>query len=190
MNIRQYTVRHPAISSLVLIAIVMLIVMSLTGCGKRTNASAISEEDIGGTTQTPPPIDTMRHLFGETHTYDDGITVTISEPQQFELSEIASLEGDIRAHQIAFEVTVTNNSSETFQPEPYPEVTSDGSTATLIHDVENPFGDFSFSSGTPLDPGESRTYLHGYSVDSMDSITVELSPTWQHDDVRFTNILP
>lgn len=191
MNIRQWTAHHPVWTSLVFMAGVFGLLWLLVGCSER---GAYSEEGVEAATVeeevTPPPIDTLRHPFGEIHQYEDGIIVFVSEPKEFELSETAEVEGTERALAVVFQIDITNNSTEEFQPEAFPKVTTGEFEASMIKDVNNPFGDFRFQSGLPLQPGETETWLIGYSVDSLDNLTVKVAPSFEHKELRFTNILP
>lgn len=191
MNIRQLTARHPVWTSLVLIAVVFGLLWLLVGCSDR---DANAEEGVETVTVeeevTPPPVDELRHPFGEIHQYDDGLIVFVSEPKEFELSETAEVEGTERALAVVFEIEITNNSPEEFQPAAFPKVTTGEFEASMIKDVNNPFGDLRFQSGLPLQPGETETWLIAYSVDSLDNLTVKVSPSFDHEEARFTNILP
>lgn len=193
MNIRQLTARHPVWTSLAFMAVVFGLLWLLVGCSDKgssyseeNGAEAVaSEEKV-----TPPPVDELRHLFGDIHQYDDGIIVFVSEPKEFELSETAEVEGTERALSVVFQIEITNNSTEEFQPAAFPKVTTGEFEASMIKDVNNPFGDFRFQSGLALQPGETETWLIGYSVDSLDDLTVKVSPSFDHEEARFTNILP
>lgn len=184
-NLRQASAHRPVICSLIFMAVVFALMFSLTGCSDKEQPAA-AEENV----QTPPPVDELRHMFGEVHQYDDGIIVFVSEPKEFELSETGEVEGTQRALSVVFQIDITNNSTQEFQPEAFPKVTTGEFEASMIKDVNNPIGDFRFQSGLPLQPGETETWLIGYSVDSLEQLTVKVAPSFDHEAARFTSILP
>ena len=194
MNIRRATAHHPVYTSLIFMAAVfglMALLVFLTGCTDK-NVAAYSEEEgpAAVSEQTPPQPDLLRHSFDEFHRYDDGISIQVSGPQEFELSETGEVEGTERATAVMFEITIDNATSESFVPDAYPTVTTGEFEASLIKDVNNPFGDFTYSLPSEIPAGESFSWMTAYSVDSLENLTVKIGPSFDHDDARFTNVLP
>ena len=173
----------------VLIATAGLVAWILTGCAPKV---------VDPVDATPPPaaesVETdepttgsnqMIHPFGETHDYGTGITIVVSEPKEFSPTNIAA--GATKPHNIYWEVTITNNSDEPFEPTPFPKVSSGGTTASMIADVDNPVGELNAPPSAPILPGKSLTFLSAYSVTDLNDITYAVAPDFMYDEAIFTN---
>lgn len=191
MNIRRASAHHPVYTSLIFMAAVFGLLFFLTGCVDK-DTIAYSEEDgpAAAVEQTPPAQDLLLHSFDEFHRYEDGISIQVSAPQEFDLSDTGEVEGTERATAVMFEITIDNATNETFVPDAYPTVTTGEFEAALIKDVNNPFGDFTYSLPSEIPAGESFSWMTAYSVDSLENLTVKIGPSFDHEDARFTNILP
>lgn len=187
---RASSVPAKVVYGLIALFVLFILLLSLTGCMDKEAMAAQAAEKAEKTEVTPPPIDKNVHQFGELHVYDDGITILVDEPIEFELSESGEVEGTLRAHQLVFRITIKNGSSENFQPQAFPKVTSGEFEGSLIYDVNNPIGDFTYDPGLPIPPGEESVMLVAYSVDDPSHVTVRIAADFDHDDLRFTNVAP
>lgn len=113
-----------------------------------------------------------RPTFGDTYTYDDGLSVTISQPEEFSPSETASGGEEFDAH-LQFEVTIENEAGEDYQPDlSHISASSGGQEGEAVFD--NAQGLDSPPSTTLLD-GQSTSYSVGFGVSDADDVTVEYS---------------
>lgn len=123
--------------------------------------------------------------FGETYTYEDGVTITVSAPAAYTPTEYAA--GADQANNVTFTFTITNGSKENLDAFTYPQITSGGVEASMIFD-NNDAVSGSAPSSTVL-PGQSLTWTSAYSVADLNKLQVEVSPaSFAYDDAIFTNI--
>lgn len=111
-----------------------------------------------------------RPTFGDTYTYEDGLSVSISQPQEFTPSETAA-GGEAFEDHLQFEVTIENETGEDYNPDlSHISASSGGQEADAVFDegIEGP------PSTTLLD-GQSTTYLVGFGVNDPSDVTVEYS---------------
>lgn len=125
--------------------------------------------------------------FGEEWTYEDGLTVKVSYLGGETASEYASgaeaTEGQLRL----FEVSITNNSEEIFDPAMF--------NASINYGAEGTAGKRVFDSAIGLDgqfqgkilPGGTQTVKMGYAVpnDAPLDLLMTTSPSWDHDEKLF-----
>ncbi|KRE29099.1 hypothetical protein ASG80_20410 [Agromyces sp. Soil535] len=124
--------------------------------------------------------------FGETMTWEDGVSMTVSEPETFTPSDLAM--GADQAKNLAFTLTITNDSSENIQPVVFSRLASDGTEATRIFDVGADGGQVGIPPTTAILPGESITWREAWSVADPDSLTMQTAPSFQYEDAIFTNV--
>lgn len=151
------------------------------------------EEEFGTPvpTESAPPGETDAGAsdglaFGETMTWDDGVTMTVSEPEPFTPSEVAV--GADQAEHVVFTLTITNESSENVQPVVVSTLSSDGTEATRIIDIGAEGGQVGIPPTTPVVPGESITWQEAWSVADSDSLTMQTAPSFVYESVVFTNV--
>lgn len=176
--------------ALIILLIVVLggviLAIALSGCS--STVPATTEQTVE---PTPPLPDPFIVQFDEPYVYDDGVTITVSQPTEFELSPTAEVEGTQRAHQLVWKISVLNNSTEDFTPQVFPKVWSGEFMDSLIKDANNPVGDITYQpDGTVLAPGEQYDFLIAYSVDDLDALKVLVYAEMDRDTITFTNILP
>jgi hypothetical protein len=124
--------------------------------------------------------------FGDTMVWDDGVAMTVSEPEPFEPSDLSA--GADQAEDLVFTLTITNDSSETVQPVVLSTLSSDGTEATRIVDVGGEGGQVGIPPTTPVLPGESITWREAWSVADAASLTMQTAPSFQYEQVIFTNV--
>ena len=118
--------------------------------------------------------------FGETVTYDDGLSVTVSEPTQINPGEYAYPEV---AEATQFTITIVNGSDAPFDPSfAYANVQSSNVEAEEV---------FSDTLGGPPSttvlPGRETTYKAAFATADPSDIVFQLAPTWDHEDTFWTN---
>lgn len=124
--------------------------------------------------------------FGETMAWDDGVTMTVSEPEPYSPSGIAA--GADQAVNLVFTLTITNGSSENVQPVVISTLSSGGTEATRIIDLGADGGQVGIPPTTAVLPGASLTWREAWSVADADSLTMQTSPSFQYEQVVFTNV--
>ncbi|WP_353828693.1 DUF2510 domain-containing protein [Agromyces sp. SYSU T0242] len=124
--------------------------------------------------------------FGETMVWSNDVSMTVSPPEPFAPSDLAA--GDDQAQNVVFTITIVNGSAENVQPIVLTRVSSDGVESSRIFDVGAPGGQVGIPPTTAVLPGESITWQEAYSVQDPDSLTLQTAPSFQYEDVVFTNI--
>jgi Protein of unknown function (DUF2510) len=151
------------------------------------------EEEFGTPvpTESAPPGETdagpeVGLAFGETMVWDDGVTMTVSEPEPFTPSELSV--GADQAENLVFTLTITNDSSENVQPVVVSSLSSGDSEATRIIDIGAEGGQVGIPPTTPILPGESITWQEAWSVADPGSLTMQTAPSFVYASVVFTNV--
>lgn len=177
-------------------AALLVATLAFTGCipmGKASSpdkpkpAPSFAEEPA--VEEEPEPevvVDTGVLNFGDAMTWDDDVSLSVSAPAPFTPTEWAA--GADQAHHIAFTLVLTNGSSEVLEPLVYSRVSSGGVEASPVFDVDNPVGDLSGGPVTAILPGQTVTWVEGYSVADPAAITFQVAPSFEYVDAIFTNI--
>ncbi|WP_424216832.1 hypothetical protein ACN20G_32515 (plasmid) [Streptomyces sp. BI20] len=146
--------------------------------GSRSGPGAAASESPGpdgsrtsGPEPTPPPTAPKPLAFGGTHTYPNGVTVTVGAPEPFTPGryESGAAEGE---RLLRFEVTVTNGSTQSVNPVVLPAV-RDG----LGVDTKAYYGASGHKPMPPtLAPGGTATGRHAFLLpaDAGDEIQVDV----------------
>jgi hypothetical protein len=124
--------------------------------------------------------------FGDTMVWDDGVSMTVSAPEPFTPSDLSA--GADQAENLVFTLTITNDSSENVQPVVLSTLSSDGTEATRIFDVGAEGGQVGIPPTTAVLPGESITWREAWSVADAASLTMQTAPSFQYEQVVFTNV--
>lgn len=131
--------------------------------------------------EVPDDLGPVIASFGEDWTYEDGITVKVSDPVAFTPSEYAA-GGENHQHHVKFTVTLTNGSTAALDPTlAFDSVSSGGGEGDAVFD-----DGLDGSPMTTLIPGRSVSYDVGYGVADPSDIVFEMSPTWDHEPAIFT----
>lgn len=170
-------------------ALALVGALSLAGCSVAAERSEPKPAPAQSSEVAPPPAPSPVQeyaAFGDAFTYSDGIELTVSEPREFAPTEYAA--GADNPFNIVFDVTLINNSSESFETMASTEVTSGGRAGSRIFDSGNPdLPDNGLSGvGTTVLPGQSITWAEGWSVLDPADLTLVVAPSFLHDDAIFT----
>ena len=148
------------------------------------------EEEFGNDEQTEPapdqeaaPVESLS--FGDTMAWENGVEMTVSAPEPYTPSEAAA--GADQANHVVFTMTITNNSTENLQPLPYTRLSSGGQEGSQIFDATADGGQIGIPPITVILPGQSVTWQDAWSVADVDSLTMQTAPSFDYDDVVFTN---
>lgn len=164
------------------IAIALPIVLLLSGCAV-TSHGHTDPHASAAAQPSKPASDPLVKNFGEVVTYDDGVSVSVSAPSPYTVSDSAM--GQISGQQnLVVTIVITNNSKKTLDIVGTPNAKSGGQQAASIADLQNNVGDW--ASG-PLIAGQSIKWQSAFSVVDPTSLTVAYSPDFDHKDAIFTN---
>ena len=140
-----------------------------------------SEEPRGLGDQVPGEFD-GELVYGDTAVWEDGMEVTISEPEGYEPSEYVELSGE--GEPVVMEVTVKNGTDEPFQAHSLrTAASSGGQEAEEIFDSENDIG---FPS-TDVRPGKELTYRIAYEVKDKGDVDLDLNPGFEYDTAYYSS---
>ena len=140
-----------------------------------------SEEPRGLGDQVPGEFD-GELVYGDTAVWEDGMEVTISEPEGYEPSEYVELSGE--GEPVVMEVTVKNGTDEPFQAHSmHTAASSGGQEAERIYDMEN---DIDLPS-TDVRPGKEITYKIGYEVKDKGDVDLDLNPGFEYDTAYYSS---
>ncbi|WP_277211836.1 DUF4190 domain-containing protein [Isoptericola croceus] len=109
--------------------------------------------------------------FEETYTYDDGLAITVSAPQEFTPGEYA-VGTDGEGTPVLFEITIDNGSDTAYTPALlYASVTSAGAASDPVFDMDVD----SFPS-SDIAPDKSLTFSSPFMVADVDDVQMEIDP--------------
>ncbi|NQX12336.1 hypothetical protein HQQ80_11920 [Microbacteriaceae bacterium VKM Ac-2855] len=174
------------LASAVVIAAQLGAIDGIAGFGGIGETSEFGDLDPDDSVVLAPEESTVLR-FGETHTYADGVTLSVAEPVAYVPSE-AAISAD-QADQIALTFTMTNGSSIGLEPQILPTIASAGVEASEIIDV-HPTVPIDHGPMTVLLPGKSATWTQAFSVADADDLVLEVRPNFDFDRLLFTSDAP
>ncbi|MFB9957829.1 DUF2510 domain-containing protein [Agromyces bracchium] len=124
--------------------------------------------------------------FGETMVWSNGVSMTVSAPEPFTPSDLSA--GADQAANLVFTLTIQNDSTENVQPVVFSQLSSGGTEATRIFDVGAEGGQVGIPPTTAILPGSSITWSEAWSVADPASLTMQTAPSFEYEDVIFTNV--
>lgn len=180
-----------AIGVTLFILLLIVVAMFAVGCStseastpdpEASAAAAPAEDSVDE--PAPEAEVTGVHAFGETVTFDDGLSLSVSTPSEFTPSELSAGAVDGQSS-VVFEFVISNNTDKNFDPVlMLATASSGGSEASGVFDTDQGVG---FPPTTVVLPGQTIKWLQAFSVADPASITLETSVSFSHDDVIFTN---
>lgn len=183
---KQRKIGKAVLTTFVLFFLV-IIAISVAGCSTPATAtpdpaasSAAAPEKEEAPVETP-----SIPAFGDTVSYEDGLSISVSTPSDYVPSELAagSVEGQ---PSVVFEFVFTNNSTENFDPAlVFATASSGGVEAPGIFDTSEGIG---FPPSTTVLPGQTIKWLQAFSTADPAAITLEVSVGFSNDPAIFTNI--
>lgn len=172
--------------ALLIIALVFVALFAFTGCA---TTSAVAEPDPAASSATTPSEEPKQEppalpVFGETNTYSDGLSISVSAPADYQPSDVSSGAVDGQAS-VVFEFVLTNGSTENFDPTlVIATASSAGTEASGIFDVGNDIG---FPPSTVVLPGATIKWQQAFSVANPADITMEVTVGFTHDPTIFVS---
>ncbi|MFF2371620.1 DUF2510 domain-containing protein [Agromyces sp. NPDC058110] len=134
--------------------------------------------------EPPPASETL--AFGETWAWENGLELTVSAPEAYTPTEFAA--GADLAANLVFTLTITNDTTENFEPVVFSRLSSAGQEASQIFDVPPDGTQIGVPPTTVVLPGESVTWQEAWSVADPNSLTMQISPNFDYEDAIFTNL--
>lgn len=170
------------------IAVLIVIALFAVGCSTPAVSTPDPEASAASTPAeeepAPEPEDDGILAFGETVTFADGLSISVSTPAPFTPSETAA--GLIDGQQgIVLEFVLTNNTEKPYEPMIFNTASSGGVEATMIADSEQ---GILFPPSTTVLPGQTVKWNEAYSVADPASITLEVSAGFEYDSAIYTNV--
>jgi len=155
------------------------------GTNRPTETSAAAdvpeEEPTEQPTSEAPPAPT-NPTFGQTFTWEAGLSITVGVPTVFEPSEFSANE-DAAAY-LKFDVTIVNGTDANFEPGVvYITAASANTEASNVFDSEQNIG---ISPSTTLLPGREVAYSIAFGVADPADIVMEVTPGFEYEPVIFT----
>lgn len=160
-----------------------------TGCAT-SGSSTASDESPEGSNHTDKkdkdvdePEDSVLS-FGDTFTYDDGLSVTVGKPAKYTPSPYAAgyKKGDTA---LRFNVTIVNKTGKPFDPSmAYSTLQSGNNEADEIYDSEN---DLNGAPSTKVLDGREVTWDIGYSCPAPNDLVLEIQPSFEYDSALYSS---
>jgi hypothetical protein len=181
----------------------VLLVLTLTACGG-TSGEPDSDPQAGAnrpagtaspaaptqapTTEppspSPSPTDDGVLSFGESITYEDGVTLTVSAPTPYTPSEYAAGAEGVTAA-VAFDVTIVNGTQANFDPSFFSTTLQSANVeGSEIYDSEN---GLEGSPSTTLLPGREAKFRIAYGVTNPADLVLEVSPSFEHNNAIYAS---
>lgn len=144
---------------------------------EETEEASATESASASPTEEPMP------QFGESYTWEDGITIKIGQPKAYKPSQSAAVTGDGDA--IAFNVTIVNGTGKRFDPAMFnATMQSSNVEADQIYDSAKKLEG---APSTTILPKRESSFQLGFTVADKKDLVLEVAPSWDHESVIFTN---
>ena len=146
-------------------------------------SSPATEEGLPETTEPSTP-ETTTLKFGQSFTWEDGLSVTVSAPKTYHPTDSASGDEDFK-YAIKFTIVVVNKTGKSF----------DASMANINVQSNDQDGSSIFDFGNGVDGAPQTKLLNGrqakysvaFAVANPKDIVLELSPDYDHASAIWTN---
>lgn len=162
---------------------IAILLFAFSGCSSTAPSTPGVAATPVETKQAPPAENKFLKQFGDIITFDNGVTISISEPAPYTPTQYAA--GTVDGNEnLVFNVVVTNGSDEPIDPMFLGSVSAGGQEASSIIDMENNIG---LPPSTAILPGQSVTWQEAYAVVSSTDITFQMSYNFFKDAI-FTNV--
>lgn len=121
--------------------------------------------------------------FGQSYTWEDGITVTISKPSDFKPGQYAAASKS--PAYVKFSVRIVNKSGKNFDPVLFNATLQSGNEeAEQVFDSENKIGE---TPTTALLDGREAKFTIGFGVKDKSDLVLQVAPGFEYNSVIFTN---
>ncbi|CBT75432.1 MULTISPECIES: DUF4352 domain-containing protein [Glutamicibacter] len=161
--------------------------LSLTACSgeiEKGGAEPAASSEATKESATTEQVETLQ--FGDKYTWTNGVSMAISKPKKFELSEVGKMVvTNEDANFVSFDVVVENGSEEDFDPVMiHFTASSDGEEAEAVFDTDNKLDG---PPQTTIKPGKSAKFKIGFGVADPKDITMDASAGMEYSTQTFAN---
>lgn len=121
--------------------------------------------------------------FGETLVYDDGLSVTVTEPEAYEPGSSVWIEDNQTA--VKMEVTVKNDTDKELDTWLTASMVSGGESSYML--LDESIGAESYINDTTLEPGEEVTVVVAFGVIDPDDLELAVTAEFTHGTATFSS---
>lgn len=144
------------------------------------SSSSEAPEPAPSSEDTAEDADTL--AFGETATFQDGLSVTVSAPKAFKPSEWAA--GGKAKHNVYVTVTIVNKTGKPYDPSLfYATMQSANVEAETVFDTDN---GLEGSPDTKVLNGREAKFKIGFNVTDPKDLVLEVAPGFDYNSVLYT----
>lgn len=180
-----------------------LLALVLVGCSAPAAEPVSDPAPSQSAVQASPPIvaepvdpvderedDRTSLKFGDVYTYtisttgEEAASISVSEPVPFTPSEYAY--GATFPTNLVFTVAVTNTGTDNLDLFAYSQVLSGGKEGSGVFDSGNPLGEILGPPSLLLQPGQSISWLEGWSVADPADISFQIAPSFDYATAIFS----
>jgi hypothetical protein len=149
--------------------------------GEVTPSPASGVNRPASTTTTPPPANPQ---LGQTYTYENGLAVTVGQPQPYTPSSSAA-GADPALPALLFPITIVNGSTENYETSSFSTTLQSGNQeASKIYDTANNVGS---APSTPTLPGREAAFQIAYAVTNPADLVMQVRPEFDYTAIIFTS---
>lgn len=169
------------------IAAIFVLALAFAGCSTPASSTpdpeATSAPAVEVTVEEEPaPEPPAIPVFGDTISYPDGVSISVSVPSEYTPTEYAAGLVDGQSN-VVFNFVLTNNSTENFDPTlVYATASSGGLEASGVFDTTDGIG---FPPQTAVTPGNAIQWAQAWSVANPADITMEVAVGFDRDPALF-----
>lgn len=151
-----------------LITLFAVTALVLTGCSGPSPVAPETAEVVS-----------LNAIFGETVTYEDGVSVSVSVPEAYIPTDSAAGTSDGDSN-VIFTITVANGSKDSVDVAGWPTVISGGQKGSAI--IDDIVGNH---HAEEIKPGKSTSWKEAFSVKDASDISLSYSAGVDKKDVAF-----
>lgn len=171
-----------------ILSMIIVFVVAVTALTESTDGeystSTSSPSSSATSEETPAAADSSTGNIGDTYVWDDGVSLTISQPEAFKPSDTAAGAEDKELKDIQkYTVTIKNDSDEAVDPILFTMTgNSGGKEAQQIFDSQKNIGS---APSTKIQPGKSVSFDVAYAMVDHKDASFDVSLDFDRDEVTF-----
>ncbi len=171
-----------------ILSMIIVFVVAVTALAESTDGeystSTSSPSSSAASEETPAAADSSTGNIGDTYVWDDGVSLTISQPEAFKPSDTAAGAEDKELKDIQkYTVTIKNDSDEAVDPILFTMTgNSGGKEAQQIFDSQKNIGS---APSTKIQPGKSVSFDVAYAMVDHKDASFDVSLDFDRDEVTF-----
>lgn len=122
-------------------------------------------------------------IFGDTYSYEDGVSITVAPPEEFNPSATAAF--DAAPSYVRFTVTLANDGTGSFDAS-----LASASVQSGNHEGSEVFDSEQGLEGAPYTSvltGRTVSWDIGFGVDDPEDVVLQISPSWEHEPAVFVS---